>query len=109
MRIWNEATITAGDMNAATITGVGQDFQHAGNICALASWTGTAPVGTLKLQGSADGVTWADVPSATLAISGNSGAGMIPVSNIGFLFVRAVYTKTSGTGTLSVVLTGKGF
>lgn len=87
------------------------------------SWTGTSPVGTIKLQGSNDyGVpmvngkisnpgTWNDLtvnyggsPVTEIAITGNSGNGIIDVTITAIYAVRAVYTATSGTGNLIATL-----
>lgn len=82
-------------------------------------WTGSTPVGTVSIQVSddysinPDGTTrntgtWNTLPlSASTDISGNSGNGFIDVAaNAGYA-IRLVYTRTSGTGTLNVLIMGK--
>jgi hypothetical protein len=90
------------------------------------SWTGTIPVGTLSLQTSNDYAlnttgqvsnagTWNTVPgnvngayATTIAISGNTGNGMIDYSApTGVHSVRLAYTAASGTGTMTIVFTAK--
>ncbi len=120
MRNSNDAIITNGDMSTASIT---SDVINMENILFLAVqgvWTGT-PTGTLKLQGSCDtgltiagnvtgsGVTnWTDITSATTAPSGSAGSGFIEVKETGLKWVRAVYTRSSGSGTLNVRFNAKG-
>lgn len=87
------------------------------------SWSGTSPVGTIKIQGSNDyavpGVngritnpgTWNDltvnyngVAVTTIPITGNTGNGMIDITITGIYAIRTVYTSTSGTGNLIATL-----
>lgn len=87
------------------------------------SWIGTTPVGTISIQGSNDyavpGIngrisnpgTWNDLtinyggsPVTEIAISGNSGNGIIDVTITAIYAVRAVYTAGSGTGHLIATL-----
>ncbi len=89
------------------------------------SWTGTTPVGTLSLQFSDDysifptglvnnAGTWNTVPldvngvfQTGIAISGNTGNGMIDVQATGAYAARLLYTVGSGTGTMNITVTGK--
>ena len=89
------------------------------------SWSGTAPVGAVAVQLSNDysvnpnGTvnnpgTW---NTATLnylgsqvqsiPVTGSPGSGFIDVSDTAAYAIRLVYTATSGTGTLQVVINGK--
>lgn len=82
-----------------------------------AVWTGTSPVGTLDIQVSNDhqengGVvvnagTWTSIYDAPQDITGNTGNMFLNVAAISAAFVRAVYTKTSGTGTLNLYFNGR--
>ena len=89
------------------------------------AWTGTTPIGTLSLQFSDDYAigsngtvsnsgTWNTVPlnvagafQTSVAISGNTGNGMIDVQETSAYACRLLYTASSGTGTMSIVVTGK--
>jgi hypothetical protein len=66
--------------------------------------------GTLKLQGSVDGTNWADVASQTATITTN-GTTIFMIANNPYQFIRLVWTRTAGTGTLNTkagtVMTGK--
>lgn len=90
------------------------------------SWTGTTPVGTLALQFSDDysvspngetvikAGTWNTAPMdiagafvTSASVSGNTGNGIIDVTTTGHYAVRLLYTAGSGTGTLSIIVSGK--
>lgn len=109
----------------ANITSDPTVLQSLSNIGYEVTWTGTSPVGTLQLQISnsfalnADGSvrtagTWNPVPLAvggsevtSISITGNTGKGFIDVTiNAGYAS-RLVYTRDSGTGTMTAIVTGK--
>jgi hypothetical protein len=89
------------------------------------SWTGTSPVGTIKVQGSNDysidaggtvvnSGTWTDLyltyngtSASSVALTGNSGSGLVDFDGFGSYAIRTVYTRTSGIGTLNVKICGK--
>lgn len=80
--------------------------------------TGTI-TGSLKLQGSGDiidllkdstgtgVVNWTDITGSTQPITG-AGRGVYNVSAGMFEWLRAVYTATSGTGTITIIAIAKG-
>lgn len=83
-------------------------FSTEGNtlICHLtvASIGGTTPTLDVKIQDTADGVNWVDVPSASFTqITANTTARLV-VSNVG-LMARAVLTVGGTTPTMAVTLT----
>lgn len=82
-----------------------------------AIFTGS-PIGTIVLQGSCDSanndpnngaavVNWTAITGSSTAISG---AGTVLWNNNGVFYkwIRAVYTATSGTGTLTLNINTKG-
>lgn len=70
-----------------------------------ASWTGTSPVGTLKIQTSLDGSTnWNDLAGSAVSVSGNTGTHAFDISRRAYIYIRLVYVYGSGTGTLSAGL-----
>lgn len=77
--------------------------------------TGTA-TGTVKLQGSNDQVlsgtgtpvNWVDISGATVSVTAASQT-TIPVQLCGFMYIRAVYTVSAGTGTITVQAMLKGW
>lgn len=93
--------------------------------CYQATWTGTAPVGTLQVQGSndfrldkagkvANAGTWTamyfsingSAPTNMVPVSGNTGSALIDIETSVYA-IRIVYTPVSGTGTLNVNVVGK--
>ncbi len=84
--------------------------------------TGTAPTGTFKVQAScdpgqpnaqaktqqsADVTNWSDVANATAAITA-AGTSRIDLSDMGYTWVRVVWTSTSGTGSATIRASLKG-
>lgn len=66
-----------------------------------------APVGTLKLQSSNDGVNWEDVPDSSYAVS----AAVTVMYNCveqEYAYFRLSYTRASGSGTINAFATLKG-
>lgn len=112
--------VTNGDMSAS-INSVGIILDQIPLASIHAVWTGS-PVGTLKLQvsndlvkipvsGSADMaanvVNWTDYTGSSQAVSG-AGDFMFNLLSNGYYWIRLVYTRSSGTGTLNVTFSGKG-
>lgn len=90
------------------------------------SWVGTSPVGAITVQLSnsyklnSDGSvqvagSWNNIPLqdqtgaivASIPVSGNTGSAFIDVRVTGGEAIRIVYTPASGTGALTVVVSGK--
>lgn len=78
--------------------------------------SGSAPVGTFKLQASDDPVdaggtptNYTDVTSSSTPISGTPGSVLFDVTECSYRWVRLVYTATSGSATItSAVMNLKG-
>lgn len=119
--------IVAGDMSQATITSTVSNIQMLDNVGIQLSWTGS-PVGTFTIEVSADhaqdeygNVTvagqWTALTVSYLVSSAVTAASSIPTSvgspiyvditQISAPWIRVIYTKTSGTGTLTGYLTAK--
>ncbi len=109
---------------AASITGAPTVLQSITMVNYAFSWTGSTPVGTISVQASNDcivdaqggvsGGTWNTIPLVSngasvtsVAVTGNTGNGMIDIYGLAAYAVRPVYTYTSGTGTLTGIVTGK--
>lgn len=89
------------------------------------SWVGTSPVGSISVEVSNDysvnndgsirnaGIwnpvvlSYSGTNTTGIAISGNSGNGIIDIASTGLYAVRLHYTAVSGTGTLAVIINGK--
>lgn len=107
---------------AASITSAPMIIQRLPGISFDIAWTG-APVGTFQVQVSntytqnPDGTTanagnWTTLPSASFSgtypvPAGTTGNGFLDVVGTEAYAIRLVYTRTSGTGNLTVVVAAK--
>lgn len=105
MKIFEYQLINAGDMSG-NITSPSQQVTFMINACVQAVYAGS-PTGTLKLQISNDNVNWTDYSGSSQAISA-AGSFAYLLADIGYPWLRVVYTFTSGTGTLNVTINAKG-
>jgi hypothetical protein len=110
---------------ATTQTSTPTILQSLSQLCYTYSWTGTSPVGTVSVQISNDFAinavgavsntgTWTTLeisvngtPATSAPVSGNTGNGAIVLSDLAGYAMRTVYTAASGTGNITVVVTGK--
>lgn len=111
-------TGTSGDMSG-NITSTVTIIQNTSQIGYDISWSGSSPVGAITVQVSnsytqnVDGSVktagnWTTVTlSAATNVSGNTGNGFIDIDATGAYAIRLIYTRTSGTGTLTVFVAGK--
>jgi len=101
------SSISAGDMSG-DITGTVSDVLFTDNIGMQATWSGTAPVGELLVQGSNDGITYTDLDfGVPIAVTGTPGNLLININQFPYSKIRVYYDRTSGSGTLNVKLTSK--
>jgi hypothetical protein len=98
----------------ASINSSGIDLNQQMIYAIQAVWTGT-PAGTLKIQVSNDivpvassVVNWTDYTGSSQTLSGSAGDFVWNVLNVGYRWMRLVYTRSSSTGTLNVTYSGKG-
>lgn len=121
-------TITDGDMSQATLTSLVTEIQYLDNVGYQLDWTGS-PVGTFQIQVSSNykrydltdkvtnAGTWlplvltywdgaAFVTSTTIPTSLGSPI-FLDLALLSAPFIRVLYTKGSGTGTLQCMVTGK--
>lgn len=112
----NELLISAGSM-AASITSPSIEVQYLSIGAIQCTFTG-APVGVMKLQASCDPVAptpnsvpsatnWTDIDDTSVAVAA-AGDIMYNISCFGYDQIRVVYTRTSGTGSLTVRSVAKG-
>lgn len=87
-----------------------QDLSQDAGFSLQVILSGAALTGSLKLQASNDNSTWTDVPSSSQAVSGISSAAYLWNMDAQYYqFVRAVWSYTSGTGSVvSSKMTTKG-
>lgn len=113
-----------GDLSNATLYSNPIDLRHLSYYSIQLVTTG-APVGTYKLQVSNDNpdhtgnkypgqtasttaiTNWTDVDGSSVSISA-AGSTVWNASAAGYLWVRVVWTKTSGTGNVNGRFNGKG-
>lgn len=113
------SVISAGSM-ATSLTSAVTIVQKLSMISYDVTWAaGSSPVGVISVQVSnsysqnEDGSvknagSWTTLTlSSALAISGNTGNGFVDIDATGAYAIRLVYTRTSGSGTLNVVVAGK--
>lgn len=117
MQYYNKILLTAADMSQATITSDAMQLEQYLGYAMSVVMTGS-PVGTLVLQGSCDapqsplGVGVA--PTTFIDIGGTSASITTAINilyNIDWVYynwVRLVYTRTSGTGSLTATFNTKG-
>jgi hypothetical protein len=105
MRVF-EYPLVVNQSMAADYTGASQQMVQMVMGAIAARFSGT-PNGTLKLQISNDNSNWTDYTDSDYALT-TSGSVSWNLNNIGYQYVRVVYTRNSGTGTLNVTVSGKG-
>lgn len=98
----NYAVITSGGSISANFTSDSWSTEDADKYVLQLVFSGSSPTGTFALQGSVDGTTWTTVTTQAVSADGSilweSGLCAIPI-------IRVIYTRTSGTGTVTI----KGF
>lgn len=120
-----QPVITAGDMSQTTITSSPTVLQSLTRASYAVSWSGLTPVGTLAVQVSNDyslnpdgstnnAGTWNTLTLelngtfvTSIPVTGNTGNGFIDIDGTAAYAIRLVYTKGSGTGTLTATVMGK--
>jgi len=82
------------------------------NASLICTWTGTSPVGAISVQVSNDSsnppTKWETLTlDGTATVTGNSDNGSINLNQLSFAWIRTVYTRASGTGTMTIDMTTK--
>lgn len=97
--------ISGGDMSLASVSATGYLGKNT-EYSLHCVYTG-APVGTLNVSGSNNNVTFTELSGTNISIS-SSGNTLYNFTNQNYLYYKVLYTKTSGTGALTVTETIKG-
>ena len=93
--------LSAGDMSGNLSSSV-TDLQGTNSYSVQAVYTG-APVGTLQLQISMDNITFSEYTGSSVSIS-EAGNTMFKITRNGERYIKAIYTFSSGTGSLSAII-----
>jgi len=112
--------LASGDMSQTSLTSEITSIQGVDNIAYQFVFTGT-PTGTFTIEVSADYAPgtgpnsepansghWDTLPiTPALVAVGADGSVFVDLNQMGAPYIRAVYTKTSGTGSLNIFITAK--
>jgi hypothetical protein len=106
LSLLNEMVITNGDMSA-DITSPALDLKEAVSYSIQAYWTGTAPEGTLDVQGSNDDSHYTSILPSNVVVSEDDNSILINVEKHAYAYIKVFYIADSGVGTLNVRINAK--
>jgi hypothetical protein len=99
--------ISAGDLSQASITSVAVDTSYLDKLTLQFNCTGS-PTGSFAVQVSLDKVNWFTLSIVPpLNLTGSAAVLGTVLDTYGWVWTRAVYTKTSGTGAVNMLIAGK--
>jgi hypothetical protein len=119
------STLPTLDMSQSSVASSATVLQGLSMLSYAISWTGSTPTGTISLEFSDDysispngtvlnAGTWNVAPilvngniQTTAPVSGNTGNGIIDIAQTGNYASRILYTRSGGSGTMTVIVTGK--
>lgn len=105
---------TAGDKNTEKV-----DCQQLFAASFIAVFTDNAAAGTMKIQGSNDPcpygniaadftpTNWVDIPSASVVVASGT-TSTVMITQIAYRWIRAVWTRSGGAGTLDIFINAQG-
>lgn len=91
---------------AASFNSASTNVQFLDRISYSGSWTGSA-VGSLIAQGSADGTNFANLDMNAINLNNASDSFVMDIQCTSLPYVRLAYTRSSGTGSMTAVISGK--
>lgn len=94
-------------MSATSQTSAIVDARYLEQVGVQFHWTGS-PVGVFAINVSADKVNWNSISPVPTAPAGSAGDNYYDITITSAPYLQVVYTKTSGTGALTITITGKG-
>lgn len=100
---FNKHVIDSGDMSGNLDSGL-IDLSNVLGYAVQAVWSG-APVGNIVIEGSNDGINFKTI--STTAAGGSSGSILSNNDGIHYVYLKVIFTFTSGSGTLDVNVSGK--
>lgn len=109
VHVLNNSIIADGDMSAS-INSTPTNINEVVSYCIQAVFTGS-PVGSLKIQASNSllidsNTVWTDVDNSSSAVTA-AGDYMVNVELPSYSWVRLVYTRISGSGTINARINAK--
>lgn len=105
-RVLDYAALVSAESMGASITTEASNILHTDRVGYQIAWTGT-PTGAFTVEISNDGSTWVELTLSTaIAAAGSADEAFIDAETAA-KFIRLVYTRSSGTGTLNVHITAK--
>lgn len=108
--------ITNGDMSQATVTSTYADIRYLDNVGIQVKWTSASAVGVITVECSDNYNPDKNITGSWVALTfspaltqpaSNNGEYLININQCPHAWIRVVYTKTSGTGTLNVWVNAK--
>lgn len=109
MRVLNDA-LSEAQAGATSFDSTAIEVGHIAFAALQAQWTGTV-AGTLQVQASCDPAAptnWNDLSGKSLTPSGSAGSGLVELANMGYRWLRVTWTRTGGSGAITLRLNGKG-
>jgi hypothetical protein len=100
---------TSGDMSADILSEIVHLYK-IDQVSLQVQWTSADAIGVIEVEGSVDGETFTALTFSPALTQPNSDNGLylINMALIPFMHIRVRYTRTSGSGTLSVKASAKG-
>lgn len=100
-------SLSAGDLSQATVTSAATNIEGYDNVAIQINATGS-PTGTFAVQASVDAVNWVDIDlPSTPTLTGSADEILVNMTGLAFPYLRTVYTRSSGSGSADVWVTGK--
>lgn len=111
------SAITSGDMSLASITSTVTNIEFLDNIAVQLTWSGS-PVGTFQIQVSLDynqdnngnvlaAGNWVPLTLGTSLSTSVGSPIFVDMNQLSAPWIRIVYTRTSGSGTLNALISAK--
>ena len=105
-KVLDFAALVVDESMGASVTTAASNILYTDRVGYQISWTGT-PTGAFTVEISNDETTWVELTLSTpITASGSADDAFIDAETAA-KFIRLVYTRTSGTGTLNVHITAK--
>ena len=100
-------TVISGQSLGASFAGPSTSTERLDRVCLHIVCTTSDAVGAVAVQSSVDNQTWVDIPIGLTALAGANQDYFIDLQVTAIPFFRVAYTRTSGTGTMTVKLSAK--